>query len=210
MDRQTHCAIRQPCKRHWKPHRPVVWLRKIPPKNMKCRTQTAGFLHDSWESRAKGKDEWLTPRHIVDALGPFDLDPCSPIDRPWPTAARHYTILDNGLSKPWAGRIWLNPPYGRATIHWLHRLKEHGNGIALVFARTETALFFRCIWPHASAVLFFKGRLAFCHVDGSSAGHAGAPSCLIAYGKHNADTLKKCNLSGVLVEKQVIINGEVT
>ena len=177
---------------------------------MKQSTHKSGFLHDSWESRARGKDEWLTPRNIVTALGPFDLDPCSPIKRPWPTAAHHFTILDNGLSKPWIGRIWLNPPYGRATIHWLRRLKDHGNGIALVFARTETALFFQCIWPYASAVLFLKGRLAFCHVDGSSAGHAGAPSCLVAYGKQNAAALQTADLPGVFVTGQVLLEKEAT
>ena len=41
-----------------------------------------------------GKDEWLTPPYVIEALGSFDLDPCSPIKRPWPTAKEHYTILD--------------------------------------------------------------------------------------------------------------------
>lgn len=61
-------------------------------------------------------DEWLTPPAIIDALGPFDLDPASPIERPWPTAARHYTIEDDGLAQPWAGMVWCNPPYGRETL----------------------------------------------------------------------------------------------
>ena len=30
-----------------------------------------------------GKNEWLTPPHILRRLGPFDLDPCAPINRPW-------------------------------------------------------------------------------------------------------------------------------
>lgn len=51
-----------------------------------------------------GKDEWLTPPEITRALGSFDLDPCSPINRPWPTAEKHLTILDDGLSREWFGR----------------------------------------------------------------------------------------------------------
>ena len=35
-------------------------------------------------------DEWLTPPYIIEALGRFDLDPCSPINRPWDTATIHY------------------------------------------------------------------------------------------------------------------------
>jgi len=44
-----------------------------------------------------GNDEWLTPPEIVYALGVFNLDPCSPKDRPGPTATNHFTVNDNGL-----------------------------------------------------------------------------------------------------------------
>jgi len=47
------------------------------------------------------KDEWLTPPPIIEALGPFDLDPCAPVVRPWPTAAAHLTIEDDGLTADW-------------------------------------------------------------------------------------------------------------
>lgn len=60
--------------------------------------------------RENGKDEWLTPPEIITALGPFDLDPCSPVNRPWATANNHYTILDDGYNKKWFGRVWCNPP----------------------------------------------------------------------------------------------------
>jgi hypothetical protein len=144
-----------------------------------------------------GKDEWLTPPEIVKALGPFDLDPCAPIKRPWPTAANHYTIEDNGLIKPWHGRVWLNPPYGTETGKWMRRMKEHGNGIVLIFARTETQTFFECVWGVATACLWLKGRLTFYNVDGTKPKYSGgAPSVLIAYGQHNADRLRTCELAG--------------
>ena len=86
-------------------------------------------------------DEWLTPPQLLKALGPFDLDPCAPVERPWPTARVHYTRSDDGLAQRWFGFVWLNPPYGQATGRWLERLHLHGDGLALVFARTETAWF---------------------------------------------------------------------
>lgn len=86
-------------------------------------------------------NEWLTPPEVLSALGEFDLDPCSPVSHPWDTARSHYTVEDDGLSQEWFGRVWLNPPYGQSTGRWLHRLSLHGNGIALIFARTETAMF---------------------------------------------------------------------
>lgn len=153
------------------------------------------------ERATVGKDEWLTPPYILKSLGEFDLDPCAPIDRPWDTAKEHYTILDNGLSKPWAGRIWCNPPYGNKTGFWMARLADHGNGIALIFARTETKMFFESIWPIANALLFLEGRLSFCHHTGKIANQtAGAPSVLIAYGEDNAKSLKESGLSGRYVD----------
>jgi len=148
-----------------------------------------------------GKDEWLTPPWIIEALGRFDLDPCAPIYRPWDTAIRHYTIKDNGLLKPWEGRVWLNPPYGSETWKWVGRMAEHGNGICLTFARTETVGFHRYVWNRASGILFFRGRIKFYNVDGTEAENsAGAPSCLIAYGKNNYNTLLSCSLDGKTVK----------
>jgi hypothetical protein len=79
----------------------------------------------------QSKDEWLTPPDIIKALGDFDLDPCAPIERPWNMARNHYNRLDDGLGKPWRGRIWCNPPYGGETFRWVQHLADHGDGIAL-------------------------------------------------------------------------------
>lgn len=150
-----------------------------------------------------GKDEWLTPPEILHALGEFDLDPCAPVVRPWETAKMHYTVNDNGLRQRWHGRVWLNPPYGPQTGTWLHKLAAHGNGIALVFARTETKAFFDCVWDKAHAVLFLRGRLSFRNVDGSVAPFAaGAPSCLIAYGDPNVESLRGSGINGRLIVLQ--------
>lgn len=153
------------------------------------------------QSAAMLKDEWLTPPHIIQALGPFDLDPCAPSDerRPWDMAAKHYSAEDNGLAKPWHGRVWCNPPYGLEAARWLERLADHGNGIALIFARTETAMFFDQVWAKADAVLFLRGRLHFHHVDGTrAAANAGAPSVLVAYGPSNVDALANSGIEGQL------------
>jgi hypothetical protein len=153
------------------------------------------------------KDEWLTPPEIIKALGgpeSFDHDPCAPIKRPWEMAKEHYTIADdNGLLKTWHGRVWFNPPYGGPKIvgPWMHRMVEHGVGTALIFARTETDLFFETVWKRATARRFFRGRLFFHHdVDGTRADHnAGAPSVLIAYGERDAGILRDCGISGQFV-----------
>lgn len=148
---------------------------------------------------AGATDEWLTPPWLLERLGAFDLDPCSPADRPWPTAGRHLTRRENGLTSPWSGRVWCNPPYSDA-YRWLARCAAHGDAVALVFARTETAGFFGSVWQRASALLFLRGRLTFHYPDGRpGAGNAGAPSVLVAYGAANAAALAARTDLGVYV-----------
>lgn len=151
-----------------------------------------------------GKDEWLTPPKIINALGEFDLDPYSPVNRPWDTAKNHYTINDNGLSKEWKGTVYCNPPYGRETGKWLKKCSTHNNSIVLIFARTETKMFFNYIWNKADAVLFIKGRIRFYDVTGKQGGSAGAPSVLIAYGNEMVNRLVTCKIEG----KFVMINNQ--
>ena len=57
----------------------------------------------SHQSTKMLSDEWLTPPDIIRQLGPFDLDPCASIVRPWDTANKHFTINDNGLLQNWGG-----------------------------------------------------------------------------------------------------------
>lgn len=143
----------------------------------------------SHQGMSGGKDEWLTPPWLIEQLGPFDLDPCAPITRPWDTAKKHYTIADDGLQQPWDGLVWCNPPYAHVSA-WMGRMAAHNNGIALLFARTETKAWHEHIWPRAAAVLFLRGRLTFHHVDGrAGAANSGAPSALIAYGETAAHRL---------------------
>jgi hypothetical protein len=144
-------------------------------------------------------DVWLTPPSLIKVLGEFDLDPCACSEpRPWPTAGLHYVEAEDGLSRPWVGRVWCNPPYSDAKS-WLKRLAEHGHGIALVFARTETAAFQDHVFPHASALLFIRGRLKFCRPDGiPGPSPAGAPSVLIAYGEGDSLVLRSAVESGAI------------
>lgn len=176
-----------------------------------------------FNSNTENKDEWLTSPYIIEALGKFDLDPCSPINRPWDTATTHYNINDNGLNLCWqansclicvydrtgycdgyrkqdVSRVWLNPPYGRETFKWVAKLAEHGNGIALIYARTDTKGFQEHVLNKADAIFFFKGRLNFYNVDGTQAkNNGGAPSCLVAYGNNNVEAIEKSGLKGKLI-----------
>lgn len=136
-------------------------------------------------------DVWLTPKSVIDLLGPFDLDPCAATDAPWPTARTMFTEADDGLRRVWHGLVWCNPPYSDVWS-WLERLADHGNGIAFIFARTETKGFHEHVWGRASAIAFPSGRYKFCAPDGTPAsGNAGAPSCFVAYGDEASRRLRR-------------------
>jgi hypothetical protein len=154
----------------------------------------------SHHSHRAGTVRWLTPPHIVEALGKFDLDPCG---APGHDLAAHTFLLergDDGLRDPWFGRVWVNPPYGAEAWTWLDKLAEHGTGTALIFARTETAGFVATVWAKASALLFLHGRLHFHHADGTRArANAGAPSVLVAYGDDDAAALRASALEGTFI-----------
>lgn len=147
-------------------------------------------------------DTWLTPPEILKALGEFDLDPCTPEIMPWETAKNRYTKQDDGLIQPWSGRVWMNPPFGKEASKWMEKISEHGNGIALIPARTETKMFFDYVWGKADAVCFVKSRPHFHYSDGTRAPfNSGAPICLVAYGYGNKIALIESGLGFVIGAK---------
>jgi hypothetical protein len=166
----------------------------------------AGFTHDDTNNISV---DWYTPPWIFEKLGiQFDLDPCHPENKiPWIPVKKHYCLKDNGLISPWVGNVWLNPPYGKNTSEWLHRMHNHRNGISLVFARTD------CAWFHdyvakADAILFLRGRVKF--IDGlNKAGKSGAGcgSMLISWGKSNTDAMKKMDNFGKFIELTNDVSG---
>lgn len=155
-----------------------------------------GFTHEAPNKGAT--DVWLTPKQIIDLLGPFDTDPCAASHAPWPTASVMLTIDDDGLSQDWNGLVWCNPPYSDVWT-WLDRLASHGNGIALIFARTETSGFHSTVWQRADAVAFPMRRISFCLPDGTqSRSSAGAPSCFVAYGDEAVKRLHRLSNAAIV------------
>lgn len=158
--------------------------------------QQSGLRHKSVE--------WYTPAWIFAELGlTFDLDPASPHDMETAVpAATKYTVFDDGLKRPWFGRVWMNPPYGPNTGEWMRRFIDHGNGIALVFSRTDTSWCQEALRT-ASAMLFVGGRIDF--IPGLENQHkrsrSGAGTLLFAYGNECAAALQKMQIRGCFISR---------
>jgi hypothetical protein len=83
---------------------------------------------------AATNDEWYTPRWIFNAAGlTFDLDVCAPVAPEFRTcpARRYLTVVDDGLTAPWDGLVWMNPPFSNPAP-WAYRFIAHSDGLALV------------------------------------------------------------------------------
>jgi hypothetical protein len=161
-----------------------------------------GFTHESNDGLAVNQ-EWYTPAFILEALGnDFDLDPCSPgAGLSHVNAARHITAGEDGLTTEWGpGEFaFVNPPYGALTGPFVEKLAQHGNGIALVFARPDTR-WFQENSGRLSAVCFIARRVRFHKGDKATTppGTPGAGSMLLGYGTKAKEILLGCGLGVVL------------
>lgn len=163
----------------------------------------SGFFGDGYTHKRHKSVEWYTPAWIFTELGlTFDLDPASPHDMETAVPAiRKLTVFDDGLKQEWAGKIWLNPPYGPMTGEWIRRAIAHANGVALVFSRTDTS-WCQDAMRSATAMLFIAGRIDF--IPGKENQHkrarAGAGTVMFAWGSENAAALRRLAHLGVFIE----------
>lgn len=129
-------------------------------------------------------DQWSTPRWLVDACdaewGPFDLDPAA--DEKNAKAPRFYTATEDGLHRPWWGRVWCNPPYGTVLGAWVERMAKAADSgeaevvVGCIPARTDTS-YWHAYAMRAMEIRFLRGRVAF----GEQAMPAPFPTAIVVW-----------------------------
>ena len=130
-------------------------------------------------------DDWTTPDDFYSALDAefgFTLDPCC-----YPETAKcplFYTKEDDGLSQIWRGRVFMNPPYGRAIGAWVRKAYEAAQTTAevvvcLIPART-CSKYWHSYCMKAEEIRFVRGRLRF-GGDGKAKDNAAFPNAVIVF-----------------------------
>lgn len=161
------------------------------------------------EQSVGATDEWYTPAHVFHAMGlRFDLDPAHPPRddlpcdawlTPQPCRSLYYTPEQDGMSRQWAGRVWMNPPFGarNAIVPWLSRFMEHGDGVALTPDRTS-APWWQHFAPQACAILFISPKLKFLSPHGlEPAGSPAQGTTLMARGADATEALYRAERAGL-------------
>jgi phage N-6-adenine-methyltransferase len=144
-------------------------------------------------------NEWYTPPELFDTLNTtFDLDVAAPKGGvPWIPAKNYYCEEIDGLKQDWYGFVWCNPPYGKDTGLWLDKFIQHKNGIALVFARTDTKWFHNYAIK-SDAICFIKGRIAF-YKGNVQAKQGSTGSMLLGCGDKAVQVIQQADLGYVVV-----------
>lgn len=132
-------------------------------------------------AQATGNSEWYTPSCYIEAarevMGNIDIDPASnEVANRIIKAGEYYTAEDNGLTKEWAGNVWMNPPYTQPLVTEFcdllvekYQSGEVKQACVLVNNATETQ-FYQNMLKVCSAVCFIKGRVKFIDEQGEESG----------------------------------------
>lgn len=136
-------------------------------------------------------NDYYTPKWLFDGLElRFDLDVCAPEGGTGLVPAdKHYSLKEDGLTSPWFGRVWMNPPYSEPKP-WIDKFIEHNNGLCLVaISRSKS---FKALWDKCDGMVIFTTDLSFVTPEGKLKG-IFMPTALMALGVENVAALHRLN-----------------
>jgi hypothetical protein len=151
------------------------------------------FGHDLIDNGTS--DDYYTPPFVFEALGiEFDMDVCAPAGGvPWIPAKESLSIIEDGLTTSWNGRIWCNPPYSYPAP-WINKFIAHGNGVCLV--QSSRANWWIRLWNEADAFAALPSNIKFVTGAGDSKG-IFMPVVLVAMGALNVSALENSGLGRI-------------
>jgi len=163
---------------------------------------------DTGDRSQDASDSWGTPTSWIafarEVMGRIDLDPASNADAQRTVqAARYYTREDDGLSRDWAGCVWLNPPYSQPLVTRFAEklLAELDAGrveqaIVLVNNATDTR-FAQSLLGRCAAALFPAGRVSFVVPGGGELAGARQGQMVLYFGPLASAFLTAASVRGI-------------
>jgi site-specific DNA-methyltransferase (adenine-specific) len=147
-----------------------------------------------------GKNDWETPPKVfsaLDKLFKFTLDPCA--TKKNAKCKKYYTKKDDGLTKIWSGRVFVNPPYGREIYSWIKKARQESIlnceiVVTLLPARTDNYWWHEFVMT-AKEIWFTKGRIIFFDKGKVSGGSTfGSVVVIFDKKKHRFPKIKSWNV----------------
>jgi phage N-6-adenine-methyltransferase len=148
------------------------------------KTQTKSLWSAGGPGFSSATDDWQTPPAVfasLDAEFGFELDVCASDTNH--KCAAYFTAAEDGLTKEWRGRVWLNPPYGRhggGIAAWMAKALASSRAgatvVCLIPSRTDNAWWHESVMQ-AAEVRFVRGRLKF----GDGRGNAPFASAIAVF-----------------------------
>lgn len=154
-------------------------------------------------------NEWYTPEKYIESarqvMGSIDLDPASSVvANKTVQATEYFSEEDNGLSKEWKGRIWLNPPYGGLAQQFTDKLVQEyisGNvsqAVLLVNSHSTDTNWFQQLWNYT--LCFTDHRINFESPEGAKNGSTHG-SVFVYLGGRKDEFVNEFSKYGAVVER---------
>lgn len=183
---------------------------------VKAGTKTVGAAYTEVKkphvANNSGENEWYTPPKYTEAarhvMGGIDLDPASnSVANGFVKADSFYTKEDDGLTKPWYGRVWLNPPYAQPLIAQFAEavLSKFSSGefeqaVVLVNNATDTK-WLQSMMRACSAICFLEGRIRYLDFTGEPKNSPIQGQVILYFGGNVAAFFNEFSCLGVVMQR---------
>ncbi len=150
------------------------------------------------------KDVWQTPTEILDMIHPINVDPCAGEDTNIGIDA-NYDKSDDGLSKKWHGRVFVNPPFSQKGV-WLEKVIKERSNTDCIFVLTPDSTDTKSWWHNyiaeeADYVWFSRGRIAYINPEtGEKANNPTFGTAISVFGEPEERTVERLASEGHLLQ----------
>jgi phage N-6-adenine-methyltransferase len=155
------------------------------------------------QNNTKEKDVWQTPPEIINMVEPIHVDPCAAPDTSH--GIINYTKEDDGLSKEWSGRVFVNPPFSQKE-KWFKKVINQRDNTSVIFVVTPDSTDTKSWWhnyiaEYADYIWFSRGRISY--IDPDTGEQMGSPTfgtAISIFGEPGEDTLERLSDNGQLLK----------